>query len=444
MALEFRLPDLGEGLSEAELVRWLVKPGDTVTIDQAIAQVQTDKALVEMPAPAAGIVTSLGVQEGQIVPVGTLLVTIDDHGQAVTPPSPHVATSSADDRAQHPGGGHVVPGPDGGSRWGAASGGPERAPLATPAVRRLARELSVDLEMVHGSGPSGRIVAEDVRSVAALGPNGQAAAGEESSGLAPASTIERAPAIAAALVDRELGAADEGPAEERLPLRGLRRRIAENMLLSVSTIPQVTSLLEVDATALVAMRRSLLPVAEGSGIKLSYLPFIVKALVLALRKYPYVNATIDDSTKEIVLKKRYHIGIATATPDGLLVPVLRDADCLTVLQIASELTRLADAARERKLPLDELRGSTFTISNFGAAGGYFATPIINPGESGILGLGRISDRPWAVDGRVEVRPILPLSFTADHRLIDGELALQFMNSLVATLENPNLLLLELR
>jgi pyruvate dehydrogenase E2 component (dihydrolipoamide acetyltransferase) len=216
------------------------------------------------------------------------------------------------------------------------------------------------------------------------------------------------------------------------------------MVLSVSTIPQVTSLVEVDATALVALRRSVLPAAEARGIKLSYLPFVVKALVQTLRSYPYVNATIDERTKEIVLKRRYHIGIATATPDGLLVPVLRHADRLTVLEIASELVRLAEAARERKLGLDELRGSTFTITNYGAVGGFFATPIINPGEAAILGLGRIAGRPWAVDGRVEARAVLPLSFTADHRLIDGELAIRFLNTLVASLENPNLLLLDMR
>jgi pyruvate dehydrogenase E2 component (dihydrolipoamide acetyltransferase) len=292
-----------------------------------------------------------------------------------------------------------------------------------------------------GSGPAGRVLAEDVRAAATGAPSevvpaapGMAAPEREAGGAAVA---REARAV-------EMPGAEEGPAEERLPLRGLRRRIAENMVLSVSTIPQVTSLVEVDATALVALRRSVLPAAEARGIKLSYLPFVVKALVQTLRYYPYVTATIDDKTKEIVLKRRYHIGIATATPDGLLVPVLRHADRLTVLEIASELVRLAEAARERKLGLDELRGSTFTITNYGAVGGFFATPIINPGEAAILGLGRITERPWAVDGRVEARPVLPLSFTADHRLIDGELAIRFLNTLVASLENPNLLMLEMR
>ncbi|MBA2678960.1 MAG: 2-oxo acid dehydrogenase subunit E2 [Ktedonobacteraceae bacterium] len=238
------------------------------------------------------------------------------------------------------------------------------------------------------------------------------------------------------------GAAESGLDEERIPLRGLRRRIAENMVLSTSTIPQVTAMIEVDATELVALRKSILAEAERQGVKLSYLPFIIKALIHALGLYPYVNSTIEG--EQIVLKHTYHIGIATATPDGLLVPVLRYADRLTVLEIAREVNRLAEAGRDRKLQLQELRGSSFTISNYGTVGGFFTTPIINPGEAGILGLGRIVKRPWVVDDRVEVRPVLPLSFTADHRLIDGELAMRFMNTLVASLENPNLLLLNMR
>jgi pyruvate dehydrogenase E2 component (dihydrolipoamide acetyltransferase) len=404
--------------------------------------------VVELPAPVAGTILSLDVEEGRVVPVGTRLLTIEDAAQDMVPKT----STSGDDAAVAVGesaGASVAVGArraeaDGGGRWSAASVAPQRRALATPAVRRLARELGVDINPVVGSGPAGRVLAEDVRAAATGAPPEAVTTRDVEAATAAATAPEREARGAA--VAREARAVampgeEEGPAEERLPLRGLRRRIAENMVLSVSTIPQVTSLVEVDATALVALRRSVLPAAEARGIKLSYLPFVVKALVQTLRSYPYVNATIDEGTKEIVLKRRYHIGIATATPDGLLVPVLRHADRLTVLEIASELARLAEAARERKLGLDELRGSTFTITNYGAVGGYFATPIINPGEAAILGLGRITERPWAVDGRVEARPVLPLSFTADHRLIDGELAIRFLNTLVASLENPNLLLL---
>ena len=451
MAVEFRLPDLGEGMTEGELVRWLIKPGDRVTLDQAIAEVQTDKAVVELPAPVAGTILSLDVEEGRVVPVGTRLLTIEDTAQDSVPTIPTSGENAAVAAAESAGvpaaaGAHRAEA-DGGGRWSAVSAAPQRRALATPAVRRLARELGVDINTIVGSGPAGRVLAEDVRAAATAAPTEAVTTRDLEAATAAATAPEREARGAA--VPREARAVEmpgeeEGPAEERLPLRGLRRRIAENMVLSVSTIPQVTSLVEVDATALVALRRSVLPAAEARGLKLSYLPFVVKALVQTLRSYPYVNATIDEGTKEIVLKRRYHIGIATATPDGLLVPVLRHADRLTVLEIASELVRLAEAARERKLGLDELRGSTFTITNYGAVGGFFATPIINPGEAAILGLGRIAERPWAVDGRVEVRPVLPLSFTTDHRLIDGELAIRFLNTLVASLENPNLLMLEMR
>ena len=438
MAVEFRLPDLGEGMTEGELVRWLIKPGDRVTLDQAIAEVQTDKAVVELPAPVAGTILSLDVEEGRVVPVGTRLLTIEDAAQDSVPTIPRSGEDAAVAAAESAGASAAA---DGGGRWRAVSVAPQRRALATPAVRRLARELGVDINTIVGSGPAGRVLAADVRAAATGAPSEVVPAAPE---MLPPPQEERGAVVAREARAVGMPGEEEGPAEERLPLRGLRRRIAENMVLSVSTVPQVTSLVEVDATALVALRRSVLPAAEARGLKLSYLPFIVKALVQTLRSYPYVNATIDDKTKEIVLKRRYHIGIATATPDGLLVPVLRHADRLTVLEIASELVRLAEAARERKLGLDELRGSTFTITNFGAVGGFFATPIINPGEAAILGLGRIAERPWAVDGRVEVRPVLPLSFTADHRLIDGELAIRFLNTLVASLENPNLLMLEMR
>ena len=450
MAVEFRLPDLGEGMTEGELVRWLIKPGDRVTLDQAIAEVQTDKAVVELPAPVAGTILSLDVEEGRVVPVGTRLLTIEDAAQDSVPTIPtsggDAAVAAAESAGAAAAAGARRAEADGGGRWSAVSVAPQRRALATPAVRRLARELGVDINTIVGSGPAGRVLAEDVRAAATGAPTEAVTTRDLEAATAAATAPEREARGAVAREARavEMPGEEEGPAEERLPLRGLRRRIAENMVLSVSTIPQVTSLVEVDATALVALRRSVLPAAEARGIKLSYLPFVVKALVQTLRNYPYVNATINEGTKEIVLKRRYHIGIATATPDGLLVPVLRHADRLTVLEIASELVRLAEAARERKLGLDELRGSTFTISNYGAVGGFFATPIINPGEAAILGLGRIAERPWAIDGRVEARPVLPLSFTADHRLIDGELAIRFLNTLVASLENPNLLMLEMR
>ncbi len=449
MIVQFRLPDLGEGITEAELVRWLVKVGDTVTQDQEIVEVQTAKAMVELPSPVAGTVLELNVTEGQIVPVETVLLTFDDHTQkesdipvtgAATPTNGLQAAKSEVSPQKEYALVDTAPSPTAVSHSnGATHAQQRRRALATPVARRMARELGIDITTIKGSGPAGRVRTQDVQAIAA---HGTASATPASESIQSFVSDEENAVLPTFVTTQPLDVEVAEQDEERIPLRGLRRRIAENMVLSASTIPQVTSLIEVDATELVALRRSILGEAEAQGVKLSYLPFIVKALVHALRLYPYVNATIDK--EQIVLKHTYHIGVATATPDGLLVPVLRSADKLTMLEIAREVNRLAEAGRERKLQLQELRGSSFTISNYGTVGGFFTTPIINPGEAGILGLGRIVNRPWVVEDRVEVRSVLPLSFTADHRLIDGELAMRFLNTLVASLENPNLLLLHMR
>jgi pyruvate dehydrogenase E2 component (dihydrolipoamide acetyltransferase) len=447
--MEFRLPDLGEGTTEAEVVRWLVQVGDSVKLDQPLAEVQTDKVLVELPSPAAGTIRAIRVAEGTIAQVGTVLFDLDEATAGAPAAAPVTATnggpptpvangsraasaparSSAEATSAAPtvasnGAGPNAPAAD---AWVPVGTAPTRKALATPVVRRLAREHHIDLAAVQGSGPAGRIMAADLQAFLT------------GSAPAPAVALAAAPPVAMEIP----GSADQAP-EERVPLRGLRRRIAENMVLSTTSMPQVSSMIEVEVSGLVALRKSAAPAAEAKGIKLSYLPFIIKAVVFALKDFPYVNASIDDAAHEIVLKRRYNIGMAAATDDGLLVPVIRDADRLTILEIAAEITRLTEGARARTLGMHDLRGSTFTVSNFGSVGGFFATPIINPGEAAILGLGRIVDRPWVVDGRVEPRPILPLSFTADHRLIDGELAMRFLNTLIGRLEQPGRLLLEMR
>ena len=423
MTVQFHLPDLGEGITEAEVVRWLVKAGDTIAQDQEVVAVQTDKAVVELPSPVAGTVLALNVAEGQVIPVETVLLTIGEEDQLAATPVKTVHSPMVQEN-------QPVTHHDATSRT-------KQRVLATPVARKMARDMGIDLATLHGSGPAGRIRTEDVQRVASL---------KSTNGVGTASSRPGNPTdkVNMDTIHRSLPqSGNDTQDEERIPLRGLRRRIAENMVRSVSTIPQVTSQVEVDATGLMMLRSALQTEADTEGVKLSYLPLIIKVLVQTLQLYPYINATIDDERQEIVLKHTYHIGIATATPDGLLVPVIRHANRLTILEIASELNRLAEAGRERKLQLDELRGSTFTISNYGSVGGFFTTPIINPGEAGILGLGRIVKRPWVVEDRVEVRPILPLSFTADHRLIDGELAMRFLNTLVSLLENPQRLLLRM-
>jgi len=408
MPYEFRLPDVGEGIAEAEIVRWLVQPGERVGLDDPLVEIETDKAVVEVPAPVAGVVVSQGGSAGDTLHVGDLLAVLEtESASADTRLSngPPARSHEPAARATEP----LPPSPDGRTSGVAR----ERRPLATPAVRKLARELGVDLAAVNGSGPGGRISAGDV----------QAAAGNRPAVAAVVSTGRPSP-----VTPREGGGHDVSmpaptPAmigdDERIPLRGLRKRIAESMALSWRTIPHITGMDEIDASELIALRERLRPGLEQQGVHLSYLPIIVKAAVAALRLHPAVNASLDDAAGEIVVHHTYNIGIATATPEGLIVPVLHDAEKKSLRDLAVEIHALSEQARDRTIALTAIQGGTFTLTNFGSLGGWLGTPIIRPGEAAILGIGRIQDRPWVVDGRIEVRPVLALSFAADHRLIDG-------------------------
>jgi pyruvate dehydrogenase E2 component (dihydrolipoamide acetyltransferase) len=375
VAVEFHLPDIGEGIAEAEIVRWLVEVGDQVTEDQALAEVETDKAVVEMPAPATGTVVRRGAEAGEVVPVGALFVVIED-GAAEVPAAP------------------------------------SRRPRATPATRRRARELGIDLSTVTATGPGGRILDADVEAAA----NG-----------------DRAPVAAPA---------PEGADQERLPVRGLRRATVESMTRSWRAIPHSVGFHDVDAAALLDLQRRLRPRAEAAGVPLTLTAFLVKATALALRAHPMVNSSYDEDAAEIVLHHRRHVGVAVDTDDGLIVPVVRDADRVGLLGLARELARLSAAARDRSIDRADLLGGTFTLTNHGPLGGHFAVSIIKPPEAGILGFGRARERPWVVDGAVVPRPILPMSFSADHRIIDGDLSLGFCLTVRELLEDPVGLLLE--
>jgi pyruvate dehydrogenase E2 component (dihydrolipoamide acetyltransferase) len=320
--------------------------------------------------------------------------------------------------------------------------------LAAPFVRKLARELGLDLAKIPGSGPAGRILPEDVQRFAAqqkpvVKPSSTPAAVKaEAVAAAPAeSTPARPTPVELAPVSAPLAKLDQEISEEE-PLQGLRRRIAERMTQAWQ-IPHVTSFEEVEATNLASLRKHLQPEAERRGVRLTYLPFIVKATVQALKEFPYFNASLDMAQQKIIHHRYYNIGIATAVPEGLLVPVLRHVDQMNLLQIAAELNRLADLAQQRKLSPAELSGSTFTITNFGSFGAYQGTPIINPPEVAILGCGRIEEKPVVVAGQVEARLLLPLALSFDHRLIDGAAAAKFLGRLKALVADPNLLLLEL-
>jgi pyruvate/2-oxoglutarate dehydrogenase complex dihydrolipoamide acyltransferase (E2) component len=403
---EFHLPDVGEGLSEAEVVTWLVGVGDRVVTDQPFVELQTDKALVEMPAPATGTVVRLGAEEGAVVGVGDVLVVIDD------------------------GGGEE--GSSGAVAELAPAARRNGKPLATPSTRRLARELGVDLAGVAGTGPGGRITDADVQ--AAAGPAAGAATAAPAAPAAP--TAPAAPAAPPQAVTRPAG-----PDTERVPLRGLRRRITETMTESWQTIPHITAFHEVDALALLELRKRLQPRAERTGVPLTITTFLVKAAALGLVEHPMVNSSVDLDAGEIVLHRRRNIGVAVSTPDGLIVPVIRDADAKSLLAIAREVEGLGRAARERRVDLAALQGGTFTVTNHGPLGGWFGTPIIRPGEVGILGFGRAQDRPVAIDGQLAVRPVLPLSFAADHRVVDGDLQIAFCLTVKGLLQDPVQLLL---
>ncbi len=429
MAYEFKLPDIGEGVVEGEIVRWLVKEGDEIHADQPMVEVMTDKATVEIPAPRAGRVVERLFKEGQICPVGKVLVRIEEGDRAVeTVTKPTSAARPMVEAGATPETGAArvttpssVSAPTGASSAGAASAA---GVLATPATRKLARELGVDLTRINGSGRAGRITSDDVRALSRGGANGGSTAAPR--------TFVPPPGVQAGDV--------------RVPFRGLRRRIAEQMVRSRREAAHFTYVEEVDCTQLVELREKANARAEqqgeAAGPRLSFLPFIVRATVEALRRFPQMNAYLDESAGEIVQRRQYHIGLATATPDGLIVPVVRDADRRSIVDIAREIDRLARLTRSGKASRDDLTGSTFTITSLGALGGVLATPILNYPEVGILGVHRIAKRPAAVGDKIVIRDLMNLSISVDHRLVDGYDAARFVQHIKESLEAPGLLFLE--
>ena len=435
---EFKLPDVGEGIHEAEILQWLVKVGQTVTLDQPMLEVQTDKAVVEIPAPVAGTISEIRVTAGTLAEVGDTLVVIASAEKAPAPASPAPNKDASQEEAASPAtattnGQSTAP-----TVTAPGLAGPGQRVLAAPAVRKLALELGLDLALVPGSGPAGRILPSDVHQFVAQQKAAPAPPSPPSPASPPETALASTPAPEAIPIPRTPG--QEISEEE--PLQGLRRRIAERME-EAWQIPHVTDFHEIDVTNLVELRRHLKPEVEQRQVKLTYLPFIIKAVVQTLKEFPLFNASLNMAERKIVHHRYYHIGVATAVPDGLLVPVLRHADQLSTIQIAMELARLAEGAQQRRLSSTELSGSTFTITNYGSFGGSQGTPIINPPEVAILGVGRIADKPVAIAGQLEVRPILPLALSFDHRLLDGAVGGAFMQRLTSLLADPKLLFLEL-
>jgi 2-oxoisovalerate dehydrogenase E2 component (dihydrolipoyl transacylase) len=415
---EFKLPDLGEGLTEGEVVRWLVAAGDAITLNQPIVEVETAKAVVEIPAPYAGTVVKLHAGEGDTLDVGAPLISVDTGGGAAT------ETAAAPQTEQELQATLVGPGERQQARRRRIAGharsanGPAAAPApapvqqrpkATPPVRRYAKDRGVDLAALVGTGRDGRITREDVDG---------------------------------ALGDAQPAAAARPPrdrASERIPVRGTRRQIAAAMTASAFSIPHVTEFLTVDATRLMELRERLRALPAADDLKLTPLAVVAKALCVAVRSYPLMNSSWDEDAGDIVVKGWVNLGIATDTPTGLLVPNIKDADTLGILELSRELTRLTALARERKAAPADLTGGTITITNVGGFGVETGTPIINKPECAILATGLIAPRPWVVDGQLAVRQLMTTSVSFDHRIVDGAYAAQFLAHLRDLLEDPALL-----
>jgi pyruvate dehydrogenase E2 component (dihydrolipoamide acetyltransferase) len=472
MAYEFRFPDIGEGLTEGEIVEWKVKVGDFVKDHQTILEVETDKAVAEVPSPKAGYIISLKGGPGDIINVGEVIAVIGEKEELKEKPSPQPPAREEKvpekEKAKEPSIAAEKPAKEPEKKEpssaaqkpkaepvkqeraepldvyserlasvgvvGELEEAPEEEELeeaalkvapyrqerprveALPKDRLLARQLGVDIEQVRGTGPKGRITEDDIRKFAGQGIPEKGAREPEG---APGQ--------------------DNWGAVTRVPLRGVRRKIAQAMTDSITKAAQVTTTDEADAGLLSLIREKEREEAARQGIKLTILPFIIKAVVGALKRDPAMNSAMDDEKGEILYKGYYNIGIAVETQDGLIVPNIKDADKKSIFQIATELADLAESARKRTLKIDELKGGTFTITNFGSIGGLYATPILNYPEVGILGVGRLMEKPVAEGGAIKIKKILPLSLTFDHRVIDGAKAQHFMNSVIGHIEDPDLI-----
>jgi pyruvate dehydrogenase E2 component (dihydrolipoamide acetyltransferase) len=465
---EFKLPDIGEGVTEGEIVNWLVEVGQSVTEDQPMVEVMTDKATVTITAPKAGKIASLGGKVGQVVAVHSVLVVFDLGGGAAPAPAEPAhaalptasapapaakkddgpaATAVGDIREDLPGMSHFAAAP---AATPAPSAAPAASPsyfndkpLATPATRKLARDLGVDLRTVAPTGPQGRVTKDDVRrgTEPAQGAPATPAAAPVASTSAPVS-VAAAPSSVVA-TGRPAAAVASLPGDERAPLRGVRKRIFDGMSRSKQTNAHFTFVEECDATALVELRDRLRPQAEAAGVKLTFLPFITKAVVAALKKHPALASAYDEVTNEIVTRRACHIGIAASTDAGLIVPVLRDADRKSILDIARDIARLGDEAKRGKIKPEDLGNSVFTITSLGAQGGLFATPILNFPEVGILGVHKLKERPVVKNGQIVVGQVMLLSLSFDHRIIDGHVGAAFAYEILGYLENPDRLFLEM-
>ena len=461
MAYEFRLPDIGEGIHEGEIVKWFVKAGDKIEEDDVLVEVQNDKAVVEIPSPVSGTVEEVLVEEGTVAVVGDVLVRIDspdeDGGEAEaekqeTAPEVEEETEeqvqagtaeSGQDVEKEPAQEQKAEGDTGAGKQPQADAEAETDPnariIAMPSVRKFARDKDVDIKKVKGSGTNGRIMKEDVEAFLS-GDQKAAEPAKEAATEKTAQPEETAPKGEEAAATP---AVPEGEfPETREKMSGMRKAIAKAMVHSKHTAPHVALMDEVDVTELVAHRKKFKDIAAEKEIKLTYLPYVVKALVSTLREFPALNTSFDDETSEVIQKHYYNIGIAADTEKGLLVPVIKNADRKSVFAISDEINTLATKAREGKLTSAEMKGASCSITNIGSAGGQWFTPVINHPEVAILGIGRIAEKPVVKNGEIVAAPVLALSLSFDHRMIDGATAQHALNHIKRLLSEPELLLME--
>ncbi|NWO15191.1 dihydrolipoamide acetyltransferase family protein [Virgibacillus sp.] len=421
MAFNFKLPDIGEGIHEGEIVKWFVNEGDEVKEDDVLCEVQNDKAVVEIPSPVEGTVTKLHVEEGTVAVVGDTIITFDAEGYESDDEE-----EAADSKQEASADEKTSEAPETTNEEVEEDDG-ERV-IAMPSVRKYARDKGVTISKVTGSGKNGRILKEDIDAYL--------------SGDQPAIDVKGTTEEAAS-PKKEAATETAGDfPETRESMSGIRKAIANAMVNSKTKAPHVTLLDEVDVSELVAHRKKFKTVAAEQEIKLTYLPYVVKALVSASKKYPMINASVDDETNEIVHKHYYNVGIAADTDKGLLVPVVKNADRKSIFEISKEINELAEKARSGKLAPEEMSGASNTITNIGSAGGQWFTPVLNYPEAVILGIGRIAEKPVVRDGEVVVAPVLALSLSFDHRIIDGATAQHALNQIKRLLSDPQLIMME--
>ncbi|CDQ40260.1 dihydrolipoamide acetyltransferase family protein [Virgibacillus salexigens] len=426
MAFNFKLPDIGEGIHEGEIVKWFVKEGDEIKEDDVLCEVQNDKAVVEIPSPVDGTVEKVHVEEGTVAVVGDTIITFDAEGyesnddeeeaQDDKEAEKEEASKSEDKQVEE-------------KSQPASDSGDNKRVIAMPSVRKYARDNDVNISEVTGSGKNGRILKEDIDSF-------------KNGGQATTETSEATEEKAEPKKGTTAPVSEGDFPESREAMSGIRKSIAKAMVNSKTKAPHVTLLDEVDVTDLVAHRKKFKAVAAEQEIKLTYLPYVAKALVSASKKFPILNAAVDDETNEIIHKHYYNIGIAADTDKGLLVPVVKNADRKSIFAISQEINELADKARSGKLSPEEMKGASNTITNIGSAGGQWFTPVLNYPEAVILGIGRIAEKPIVRDGEIVIAPVLALSLSFDHRIVDGATAQLALNQIKRLLSDPQLIMME--